>query len=109
LIFDNAGNLYGTTGGGGANGDGTVFELTPSNGIWTETVLHSFSGSDGLTPDAGLIFDSAGNLYGTTTGFDTTNDGVVFEVTPPASNLPAPADKSLQRGRVIRGPQKDTH
>jgi uncharacterized repeat protein (TIGR03803 family) len=70
LIFDAARkNLYGTTPGGGASGDGTVFKLTPnSNGSWTESVLYSFTGKpDGAFPYAGLIFDAAGkNLYGTT-------------------------------------------
>jgi uncharacterized repeat protein (TIGR03803 family) len=72
LIFDDSGNLYGTTEGGGAYNSyydgGTVFELTPgSNGTWTEKILHSFTGgADGATPKASLIFDSAGNLYSTT-------------------------------------------
>ena len=53
--------------GGGAYGAGTVFELTPNgDGSWTESVLHSFNGSDGADPHSGLIFDAAGNLYGTT-------------------------------------------
>ncbi len=65
LIQDSAGNLYGTTAGGGAAGGGTVFKIT-SAGV--ETVLHSFTGgTDGASPEAGLIQDSAGNLYGTTT------------------------------------------
>jgi hypothetical protein len=78
LIFDSAGNLYGTTqyGGGGScslngyQGCGTVFELSPNgNGGWTETILYSFQdSSDGEQPSAGLIFDGAGNLYGTTSG-----------------------------------------
>ena len=72
LIFDAAGNLYGTTDAGGAYGaygPGTVFELTPAaGGGWTEQVLHSFDNdyTDGVGPYAGLIFDAAGNLYGTT-------------------------------------------
>lgn len=67
LIFDKAGNLYGTTSFGGHYGDGTVFELSPNaNGTWTETILHHFSGKDGLLPEARLVFDKAGNLYGTT-------------------------------------------
>ncbi|MGA2904820.1 MAG: choice-of-anchor tandem repeat GloVer-containing protein, partial [Candidatus Korobacteraceae bacterium] len=66
LIFDAAGNLYGTTSYGGTGG-GTVFELTPAaGGGWTETVLLNFNGTDGAYPYAGLIFDAAGNLYGTT-------------------------------------------
>lgn len=76
LVFDAAGNLYGTTtyggdlscSGYGGTGCGTVFKLSPSSdGTWTESVLHSFTGQDGEMPEAGLIFDAAGNLYGTTT------------------------------------------
>jgi uncharacterized repeat protein (TIGR03803 family) len=87
LIFDNAGNLYGTTNGGGPLLDGTVFKLTPgSGGQWTETILYGFSGgADGGAPLYGVIRDSAGNLYGTTPlggivprGYG----GVVFEITP---------------------------
>jgi uncharacterized repeat protein (TIGR03803 family) len=67
LTLDAAGNLYGTTYTGGAYGYGTVFELTPNaDGSWSETVLHSFSGPDGYWPQGNLIFDAAGNLYGTT-------------------------------------------
>jgi uncharacterized repeat protein (TIGR03803 family) len=90
LIFDAAGNLYGTTSEGGTN-IGTVFELTPNvGGGWTETVLHNFgSGTDGSYPYAGLIFDAAGNLYGTTQYGGTYNScsggcGTVFELTPTA-------------------------
>ena len=69
LIMDAAGNLYGTTTFGGVHGFGTVFELSPEeNGSWTQKVLHNFNnnGTDGAGPNAGLIFDAAGNLYGTT-------------------------------------------
>ncbi len=89
LTFDAASNLYGTTGAGGAHAKGTVFELTPrEGGGWTEEVLHSFgNGSDGAGPSAGLIFDTAGNLYGTTQegGIHSCNGstcGTVFELTP---------------------------
>ena len=83
LILDASGNLYGTTVGGGTNGDGTVFELTPEGGgSWTEKVLHNFNGMDGFAPYAGLTFDTAGNLYGTNTGGGTHNDGTAFELTP---------------------------
>jgi uncharacterized repeat protein (TIGR03803 family) len=70
LIFDQAGNLYGTTVGGGAhNNKGTVFQLTPNqNGGWTEHVLHAFLDKPGAYPYASLILDKAGNLYGTTSG-----------------------------------------
>jgi uncharacterized repeat protein (TIGR03803 family) len=93
LTLRGRGVLYGTTDGGGANNDGTVFQLTPpavAGGAWTETILHEFADSDGAFPLTGLIFDPAGNIYGTTfQGGDSTacrnGCGVVFELTPPAS------------------------
>jgi len=85
LIFDAASNLYGTTNFGGGHDLGTVFKLTPNtDGSWTESVLHSFNGSDGEIPDARLIFDAAGNLYGTTSKGGTSSDGTVFKLTPNA-------------------------
>jgi uncharacterized repeat protein (TIGR03803 family) len=87
LLRDKAGNLYGTTQGGGANSGGTVFELTPaSGGLWTESLLHSFGlGSDGKGPSAvTLIMDASGNLYGTTEFGGSYNYGIVFELTPAA-------------------------
>jgi len=89
LVFDSTGNLYGTTyyGGGinncGGRGCGTVFELAPSGGQWTESVLYSFTGgTDGQNPMVPLIVDSAGKLYGTTFFGGTHNLGVVFQVNP---------------------------
>ena len=88
LIFDQAGNLYGTTQLGGAhNNSGTVFQLTPNqNGGWAENTLYSFCSrtncADGAGPQAGLIFDQAGNLYGTTFGGGAQNGGTVFQLTP---------------------------
>jgi uncharacterized repeat protein (TIGR03803 family) len=80
LITDAAGNLYGTTHNGGTSGYGTVFQLTPSGAL---TVLHSFSGGgDGAYPEAGLIADIAGNLYGTTYGGGAGAPGTVFQLTP---------------------------
>ncbi len=94
LVMDSAGNLYGTTQYGGANNDGTVFELSPQpsggcpansnqgNG-WCETVLYSFTGgADGTAPIAALIMDSAGNLYSTTSSGATNSCGSVFELSP---------------------------
>ena len=86
LVFDRAGNLYGTTTAGGAYGQGAVFKLTPSNGSWTESVIYSFSGyADGGTPYAGVILDNAGNLYGTTSAGGEGGNGTVFELTPSGS------------------------
>jgi uncharacterized repeat protein (TIGR03803 family) len=84
LIFDGAGNLYGTTFFGGAFGTGTVFELSPAeDGTWSERTLHSFAshGGDGAYPHAGLTLDSSGNLYGTTSS-GGAGYGTVFELTP---------------------------
>ena len=85
VTMDASGNLYGTTFFGGASGVGTVFELSPgSGGIWTEKILHNFAtdGSDGTYPHTSLIFDAAGNLYGTTAGGGASGDGTVFELSP---------------------------
>jgi uncharacterized repeat protein (TIGR03803 family) len=88
VIFDSAGNLYGTTAGGGDNGCqagcGTVFKLTPlSNGRWKHTTLHSFHlDRDGYAPFGGLVMDKAGNLYGTTTWDGVNNAGTVFKLAP---------------------------
>jgi uncharacterized repeat protein (TIGR03803 family) len=84
LIADSAGNLYGTTSqGGGASGCGgntcgTVFKLSPGGAY---TVLHTFSGSDGANPQAGLIADCKGNLYGTTASGGAFFRGTAFELT----------------------------
>jgi len=100
LIMDNSANLYGTTGGGGAWGNGTVFELTPPSTRgenWSESLLWNFAnGSDGVHPYAGLIMDNSGNLYGTTSGGGTASPsgaGTVFEISPggPATPTPIPA------------------
>jgi hypothetical protein len=115
LIFDKSGNLYGTTFYGGTSpcpggysaGCGTVFRLTPArnpNLAWTKTVLWSFSGgSDGANPyrDRILIFDAAGNLYGTTyyggasSGF--AGFGTVFELSPPTTTGGAWTEATLYR------------
>ena len=81
LIFDAAGNAYSTTSLCGAYGEGTVFKLTPTAVSWTMKVLHNFGyNSDGAQPFASLIFDAAGNLYGTTIIGGTHGVGAVFEL-----------------------------
>jgi uncharacterized repeat protein (TIGR03803 family) len=90
VIFDAAGNLYGTTAFGGAGCRtgtcGTVFELTPgANGKWTETLLHSFYKDK--RPESTVTFDAAGNLYGTTEDGGEYNAGIVFELTPGANGV----------------------
>lgn len=85
LVSDAAGNFYGTTYGGGQYNFGTVFQLTPNgNGTWTHTLLYSFGGypEDSASPYAGLIFDSKGNLYGTTYNGGVFNGGTAFELSP---------------------------
>ncbi len=94
VAFDAAGNVYGTASAGGQNGNGcpsgcgVAFEVTHSGNSWTESTLHSFTGSpDGYAPFGGLTFDSSGNLYGTTSAGGTANYGTVFKLTPSTSGL----------------------
>ncbi len=92
LVADKLGNLYGTTSEGGNSNAcgpfgvqscGVVFQLTSSSGGWTESVIYSFTGgTDGGTPYGGLVVDSAGNLYGTTSAGGASGQGTVFELTP---------------------------
>jgi uncharacterized repeat protein (TIGR03803 family) len=84
-IFDAAGRLYGNTNQGGAYGWGTIFRLSHGvHDMWTEEVLHNFCSApkcaDGSYPTGPLIFDAAGNLYGTTAGGGAHDGGVVFEI-----------------------------
>ena len=84
VVFDRAGNLYGTTPYGGNTtctlGCGVVYKMTPSGGGWTQTVIYNFTGgNDGAYPSSGLIFDQAGNLYGVADGRTV---GVIYELTP---------------------------
>src|SRR5262249_35184498 len=105
VIFDAVGNLYGTTSTGGGDGQGchftgdagcgTVFKLSPqTGGVWTETVLHTFNpnnGNDGSIPEAALVFDRFGNLYGTTffggIAGCTFGCGTVFKLSPRAGGV----------------------
>ena len=117
VTFDQAGNLYGTTvnggltsGGCGTEGCGVVFELAHSGGSWTESVIHTFTpGGDGLYPFGGLTFDTAGNLYGTTTSGGSYDQGTVFQLTSPGSgwtetilyNFTGGADGSIPTANLI--------
>ena len=83
VIFDSAGNLYGTTLQGGELEYGSVYQLVPSRSGWTLNTLSSFENEgDGNEPEGGLIFDPAGNLLGTTTGGGNGGGGTVFQMTP---------------------------
>lgn len=86
LIFDAAGNLYGTTlVGGGVYNFGTVFELSPSGSVWTETTLFTFQNNTGNEPAGGLAWDAQGNLYGTTEFGGPLDGGTVFQLAPSGS------------------------
>jgi autotransporter passenger strand-loop-strand repeat protein/uncharacterized repeat protein (TIGR03803 family) len=82
LLADAAGDLFGTTEGGGANNDGTVFEIAKTTGGYadTPTTLVSFDGATGANPVSSLIADAAGDLFGTTENGGAYGDGTVFEL-----------------------------
>ena len=87
LVMDSAGSLYGTTRNDGAYGQGSVFKLTPSGGGWTYTTLHDFCAggypcSDGDQVFGSVVFDQAGNIYGTAGQGGAYGYGVVWEITP---------------------------
>ena len=107
LTLDSAGNLYGTTEFGGAYRSGTVFKVTPDG---TEIVLYSFGATltDGLNPFAGVILDSAGNLYGTTADGGSLRNGTVFRVDPSGTETVLysfagyPSDGATPTGSLVR-------
>ena len=80
VTLDSAGNIYGTTDGGGSNSASTIFKLTPGG---TETLLHSFGGTgDGTTPDGAVFLDpSTGDMYGTTESGGSAGNGVIYKLT----------------------------
>jgi uncharacterized repeat protein (TIGR03803 family) len=88
LSLDSMGNLYGTTGVGGATGNGTVYRLTlQADGHWKETIVYSLTGgANGIEPGGGVVMDKAGNLYGTTTAGGSPNCecGIVYKLSPAA-------------------------
>jgi len=86
VVFDQQGNLYGTTEFGGANNAGTIYKLTPSGSGWTETILYTFHGQDdGARPFAGLTMDRTGNMFGATSARGVNDGGTAFELTPSGS------------------------
>lgn len=99
LVFDQSGNIYGTTSYGGTANQGLVFELTPSGSGWKENVLYSFAGLyDGNGPLGGVVFDQSGNLYGTTMLGGDGDYGMVFELTPSESGWAEMILHSFQGG-----------
>ncbi len=85
VSFDSSGNMYGTTYAGGTGGDGTVYRETPSGNGWVESVIYSFAsgtGSNACLPYAGVVIDSAGNLYGTASACGTNGYGSVYMLSP---------------------------
>jgi uncharacterized repeat protein (TIGR03803 family) len=88
VVFDSAGNLYSTTAYGGAHGAGAVFRLSPpapGGDVWQETLLYSSTLAQGYHPNAGVVLDAAGNLYGTAAWGASHGYGGVFELSPPAA------------------------
>jgi uncharacterized repeat protein (TIGR03803 family) len=85
VAFDTAGNMYGTTSSGGSGYYGSIYKLTRTGGRWTESIIHSFTGTDGFDPEAEVTLDASGNLFGTTELGGANNAGTVFELTPSGS------------------------
>ena len=108
LVLDGQGNLYGTTEYGGANNDGTVFEI--AKGSNTITIPAVFNGTNGAYPQGDLVLDAQGNLYGTTAGGPPGSYGTVFEIdkgsktsSPPSPRLTAPTRRIRWPGVVLDG------
>ena len=108
VIFDQSGNLWGTTVAGGTFGKGTIYQLIPSGGgSWTENIVYNFTGgADGDSPYAGLAFDPSGNVYGATVGGGTDNGGTVYKLTPSGGTWTLTTLKSFSgtSGQLARGP-----
>ncbi len=108
VIFDQSGNLWGTTVAGGTFGKGTIYQLIPSGGgSWTENIVYNFTGgADGDSPYAGLAFDPSGNVYGATVGGGTDSGGTVYKLTPSGGSWILTTLKSFSgtSGQLARGP-----
>lgn len=98
VVFDSSGNLYGTTSGGGSDDYGTIFEVV--HGSHSITALASFTGGNGKYPQAGVVLDSSGNLYGTTRNGGALDEGVVFELANGSSSITAIASFTLTNGET---------
>jgi uncharacterized repeat protein (TIGR03803 family) len=105
VILDSSGDLFGVFAFGGTNSWGGVYELTPSGSGWIETTLHNFTyASDGGEPIGGLIMDSSGNLYGTTSLGGPEGGGTVFELTPSGGSWTFSVLYSFTGGMGKNGP-----
>lgn len=85
LVFDAQGNFYGTGSGGGPSNYGVIYKFTPSGDSWTENILYSFTGFNDGAYTSGIVFDSAGNMYGTTGAAGSNLCGTIFELSPTGS------------------------
>lgn len=105
LAADNRGNLYGTAFLGGAADEGCVFELSPGDNGWEESVIYTFSGPDGSYPRSAVTFDRFRNLYGTASG-GTFGGGVVFEMSPSGGSWAETVLYNLGAGTAMDGVRK---
>lgn len=103
VVFDDAGNIYGTTDFGGPANKGTVFKLAPNG---TQTILHAFSSSDGEAPDGGVLLTRSGKLYGTASAGGSSGNGVLFSLSAKGKYKVlhdfSDTDGSFLRGDLIR-------
>ncbi len=105
VIFDQAGNLYGTTFSGGAHGYGTVFQLTSSGTGWSDNTLYAFQdANDGGSPFGGLVFDTAGNLYGATSRGGAAGGGTIYELASSNGSWTFSLIGSLSGSAYLPGP-----